>query len=678
MKMNIALECPQLLNICRFFALSFFSFPFKLEKKSEKIFFFFKNLINLKIINSFFILIIIIFFSNNIKAQEQSEFNLTRDGENYLAYGLDKIANTAIFKLNGLYSAELFGARFAIFNQYKGTSFISAVANFRDDENLAVKMSYPVSNLFSVYSLSALNLSLDSRSIGLNKLERLNTSLGLRLDLNKSDFLQFSAGMEKNTQLDIISNGSLFKLDGELNNYRINDYMFSSKLNGEYLGLNYNRNNYNLDLFAKVFKDFDKDNRIAFNLQYKMLNRAYISPINTISYEMPLIENRLENRLEANLQFDFALTDYLQSELRLSSNNILVARDYSYSLENESQTKVARDLQDLQLGFYFLTKFRFHSFFQNIGISFNSRNEANSIEKKFEISKTDEDLVRSLENQRDNSSNRTRLFSNLSYTPTPKDTVSSGINISLYQYDTPSNLNYDDRDEFNLIFNLTYAHRFNQSFSSRIAFETQHNHLVFLKKQRSGQNNWNRIIRLAPSFFWQTEKFVLVPQFEILANYTAYDYEDKKSQVKSFSFRQIGYKDTIFIHLTKSYSLQFSNIYKYSERGILNWADFSESPQNGISEIFIKALLYYNLSEKLALASGLRYYSIVQKSLSKHSSTFAFGTYSQRSFGPEALIHYKFKDSGAAYISGWLEYQSINNSAARIVPSLYLFTMLNL
>jgi hypothetical protein len=73
----------------------------------------------------------------------------------------------------------------------------------------------------------------------------------------------------------------------------------------------------------------------------------------------------------------------------------------------------------------------------------------------------------------------------------------------------------------------------------------------------------------------------------VLANYTAYDYEDVKTQVKSFSFRQMGYKDSIFIYLNKNLSLQFSNIYKYSERGILNWSSFSESPQNGITEIFI-------------------------------------------------------------------------------------------
>jgi len=657
----------------------FFRFNTFIKKKFQIIFFFNKFLFKLNfLIRLIVLLLIFIYFTVIINAQEIIESKSKNEKENQLLYGLDKIANTYIFKLNGNYSLDVYGGKLDLFNQYKGTYFSSSSGSFRDDENLEIKYTYPINNLFSIYSLNTANISSDSRSIGLNKLERLNTNLGIRLNFKRNDYVQFSAGVEKNTQLDIRSDGSLFKLEGEFINYQISDYYFNSKFNGEYLGLNFNRKNYNLDLFSNIFRKFDDENKIVFNLQYKMLNRAYISPLNASTLGTPLIENRLENRLQANLEFNFALTDFLQSEVKLSSNNILVSRDYNFNITGESQTKVSRDLQDLQLGFSFNTKLILKNYFHNIGISFNVRNETNSIDKKFEINKTDEDLIRTLENQRDNSSNRTRLFSNLKYNPTSKDTISSSINISLYQYDTPSSLNYDDRDEFNLIFNLTYAHRFNNSFSTSIALETQHNHLVFLKQQRSGQNNWNRIIRLAPSFSWRTDLFTIAPQFEVLANYTAYDYEDKKTLVKSFSFRQIGYKDSIFIYLNKNLNLQFSNIYKYSERGILNWNNFSESPQNGISEIYIKSLIFYNLSEKVSLASGIKYYSITQKSLVKKSSSVTLDQYSQYSIGPEALFSYKFNSFSEAYISGWLEYQYINNLPARLVPSLYLFTMLNL
>lgn len=656
-----------------------FKFQTILKEKYQKIFFFFEILIKLKLVNSLIILlVIIIVFSNKIKAQDLIESKKMQEQGNQLLYGLDKIANTYIFKLNGNYSVNVYGGKLDLFNQYKGTYFSSTSGSFRDDENLSIKYNYPLSSLFSIYSLNTANISSDSRSIGLNKLERINTNLGFRFDFNKKDYIQLSAGFEKNTQLDISSGGSLFKLDGEFINYQISDYYFNTKFNGEYLGLNFDRKNYNFDIFSNIFRNFDNDNKIIFNLQYKMLNRAYISPLNTITLGSPLIENRLENRLQANLEFNFALTDFLHSEMNLSSNNILVSRDYNFSLSGESQTKIIRDLQDLQLSFYFATKLILNDYFHKIGLSFNIRNEINSIDKKFEISKTDEDLIKALENQRDNSSNRTRLFSNLKYNPSSKDTISSSVNISLYQYDTPSSLNYDDRDEFNIIFNLSYSHFFNNNFTTNILLETQHNHLVFLKQQRSGQNNWNRIIRLAPSFLWRTDFFTIAPQFEVLANYTAYDYEDAKTQVKSFSFRQIGYKDSIFIYLNKNLSLQFSNIYKYSERGILNWSSFSESPQNGITEIFIKSLICYNVSEKITLASGIKYYSIVQESLAKKTSSLTLAKYKQYSIGPEALFNYKFNSFSEAYLSGWLEYQYINNLKPRLVPSLYLFTMLNL
>jgi hypothetical protein len=54
--------------------------------------------------------------------------------------------------------------------------------------------------------------------------------------------------------------------------------------------------------------------------------------------------------------------------MNLSSNNILVSRDYNFSISGESQTKVIRDLQDIQLSFYFATKLLLKNYFHKLGL----------------------------------------------------------------------------------------------------------------------------------------------------------------------------------------------------------------------------------------------------------------------------------------------------------------------
>ena len=102
-------------------------------------------------------------------------------------------------------------------------------------------------------------------------------------------------------------------------------------------------------------------------------------------------------------------------------------------------------------------------------------------------------------------------------------------------------------------------------------------HLVFLKAERSAMNNWNRIFQFNPGIYYNTKSFMMMPQFEILANYTVYDFENISPDVKSFSYRQVGYKDSIFIYLGKMFSLQTNINISYFERGILYWKSFSEN-----------------------------------------------------------------------------------------------------
>jgi hypothetical protein len=241
------------------------------------------------------------------------------------------------------------------------------------------------------------------------------------------------------------------------------------------------------------------------------------------------------------------------------------------------------------------------------------------------------------------------------------------------QYNTPSPLNSDDRDEFFTIANIVLFHRFSRYFSGSLLGELQMTHLVFLKAQRSSLNNWNRVYRIGTAFHYDNSTVKINPQLEILANYTVYDFEDISPSIRSFSFRQISYKDSILVKLANNFRLQSKLLFRYFERGILNWGEFKEAPQNSNYEHFINCLLIWSKPNFYEIGSGIRWFNISQRNLT--SNTLQDNqNLNQFSIGPETYININFSDKTNISFVGWYEFQYINKNYYRGVPNFFLLT----
>jgi len=607
---------------------------------------------------------------NEVSDESNSQID-TLSRIKFFETGLKKVTNTFIFSGNSEYNIFSPYGNFHLYQQYTGTALQTARTSFRDDEKFFFRYTLPISNGISLLGIQNWSLSNDTKSIGINKLERLNGMLGIRYDFLGKSFFSLSGGLEKNNQIGVESAAWLLETESMINSIKIEQFTINADATGDYLHLDDGRINAGAALNARISGNYDVDNSMGFLVGYKLFNRDFLSTLYQTNEFYP-IERRFEKRLNLGAIFDFKVSDKLSSRVNLSMSDVKIDRSYKEQIEKVAISKVYRNLTEFQL--IFLGEIFYTLDYLNItaGANFFSRNEENNIFKNFEISNIERANLQNLENQRDNSASKTRLYSSGRWQPTRNDLFSYDYSVSLLQYDTPSEINNDDRDEFSTVFGIGYLRNISSMFSAGLNIEIQMTHLVFLKAASSAMNNWNRIIRLAPEFKVITKSIVYEPMFELLANYTVYDFESLSPGVQSFSYRQLGYRDSLCIYFGKGYSLQSRSIIKYFERGMLYWRSFSEAPQTSSYEQFSK-VLFISHKENFAFGAGGRMYFLSQSNINRTLFVLSpKNDFSQIFVGPEALITLSF-DSGTTFsLNGWYDFQYFKKQKTGEVPNMVL------
>ena len=621
---------------------------------------------------------ILSFFISSIVYSQGMQGGLEQDSinENSIVFGVNKIVGTYNFTGDLLYSLETKFGIFRFHQDYSGTAIQARNTSFRDDESFYFDYVYPLYEDFSISASQSWLLFSDNRSVGLNKLERLNGAGGFRYNFLENSYLDVKSGWERNNQIGLVSSGPLIQIEGREYGLTYGEFDIFSRLNAEYVNLipenasrKLWRENSLVDFFADISRDYDVDNQLDLSGRYKLLGRDFLATLTSEGLDNRSVENRLEKRINADFHAGFRLFGLL-TNARFNLSDVTVERSFRQNVEDVPLTGVRRKLHELQLGFTLQSKYISDVFAQSIGISVDIRNEENAINKKFDISRDEEDRLRQRENQRDNSSSRNRLYGNTLWNLGRNDTLALNFSLSLLKYDTPSKLNFDDRDEFNSLTEIRYSHRFSNFLAASFNASLHMNHLVFLKAERSAMNNWSRILKFNPVIYFNSGPFSMAPSFDVLANYTVYDFEDVASGISSFSFRQVSYRDSLNYELSDKFSLESRIILKYYERGVLFWDSFAETPQNSNLEQFAKLLLITREPGEYEIGFGVRYFRLLQEKIQKLPG-YADTGLQNLSYGPEAIIRINFGDRSSVIMDGWLELQR-TSGGERLVPNFFL------
>jgi hypothetical protein len=104
------------------------------------------------------------------------------------------------------------------------------------------------------------------------------------------------------------------------------------------------------------------------------------------------------------------------------------------------------------------------------------------------------------------------------------------------------------------------------------------------------------------------ENLITKNQFQVLANYTVYDYEDIISQIKSYSFRQVSLKDSVIYNFSKKIVLNILSDIKFYEQGEFNNNEFSEKPLMLYDEKSINSSISYFIFENMNITLGIKFF----------------------------------------------------------------------
>ncbi|MBI2427272.1 MAG: hypothetical protein HYV29_00465 [Ignavibacteriales bacterium] len=293
-----------------------------------------------------------------------------------------------------------------------------------------------------------------------------------------------------------------------------------------------------------------------------------------------------------------------------------------------------------------------------IGFQLGERDEKHLLERIDGINKVEQDQRARQESKLDNTAVRSTFYSNMSSAISSDDDLSFSGSFSVLQYDTPDSLNTDDRDELLLNLSLKEQHRFSTVFRAALTAEATLSHIVYLKRDKSANNNWNRIFRLSPEMtYTPSRSFTMFNAFEVLANYTVFDFESLIPSVKSYSYRQVAFLDSTSYDMTTKVGIDLFAHVRIYERGELRWREFSERPLQRIEEVTFSPQVRYRFKDQWMFAVGFR--SFAQKRFRyvnnnrQYESTFL-------SAGPTTNIRIVLSAYSLIEIRGWKEFQRFN------------------
>lgn len=556
----------------------------------------------------------------------------------YINLGSNKLYNTYLFNMSGEYTGTSNFGYFGFVQDYSGSAVTLGDKSIRDDEKLKLFYNLPLFENVLLVAGTNWTYTADSKSVGINKLERINLPIGITHILIPGIYYNISFAPEQYTQIDNTSQGNTIFLKAKIDELELDGYNLNLDLNAERVNLSKFKKTEDWLIDAKMFKSYSAIDNIDLALRYKQIERNYIYSSQSAITIDNIYENRSESRFGGDFNTGFVVIDKLNALINLQFDNVNVYRSFNKNIIGNNSSYIERGRNEQKLGLNSELNYLSSSLKQKIGIALSYFGEKNTAKSIFNLNDDEFRSLRKAETDRDIITTGTRLFSKSQWNISQRDTLGIDYSVSLFQTDTPSDENKDDRDEFWTLFALSFSHRFSPYLSGSIKVEGQLSHLVFLRKERSANNNKNRIIRLNPGIVFDNGRFSFQSNFEVLANYTVYDFEKLIPGLNGYSFRQISWKDSVCYKFNEQYQVESRvSIRYFYDRSSFNWTDFSESPQSGNLEEFIKILLFYNLSNSWKIGLGARYYSYVQEKFNQGGAVSSI-TQDHSNWGPELVL----------------------------------------
>ncbi|MCX7875874.1 MAG: hypothetical protein N2321_06865 [Melioribacteraceae bacterium] len=622
------------------------------------------------------ILLIILFYS--ICYSQQSKDSLTFSSkyysDKYLINSFNKQLNTNFYSINFKHSIN-YNKFFIGFNEQFNSTIVSTnLKNIKDEHTLNSLSLYTLNDKTKIGFYFNNNIYNDDRNIGLNKASILNSIFLVDYSpLTKINIVPF-LGFEQNNQLNEKDNGFVYGFETNTDDFNLGEFEINSVIKFKNEDISPKKNTLRL-LNFDLTNYFDENFSNIISANYLQQRRDFYFVADKFTSEEFNIVNNIQSRIESNYNIQERiklLQPYSPFSFdiigRISFRNIDRSTKF-ISFKNISNLNYDTKINELRLEFSSLIEYRENDYNLSFRFSFTEKDEKHLPKKYDGISQIIFDDKKIIEEQKNNTSQLANLSLSGSFLLTDKNIFSFSIFHRKLKYDTPSNINFDDRDELLSIGSLNFTHKFNYFFKAFINLEGSINKMVYIFSERSANNNIKRTIRLSSGGIFSNQLFTSKNSAEVSANYTVFDYEELNPNYKSYSFRQFSFRDSTKITLTKIAGINLNGYLKISEQGNFNWNKFSEAPQRHLIEEFLHNSFFYNYSF-IEFNFGVKYYSLKTFSFISQKDKKLLSKYS--SIGPTIDISINLVEKLDLKIFSWYEFINDETNKKREMTNLDL------
>lgn len=551
---------------------------------------------------------LIILFTGSVAWSQTEQNSVSLPGDSILTgFSQDLSTMNWIGAANKLWQSENYSV--SINESFRSVVIKSSPNLIRDAQDFAGRFSRRIAGDFFGFGSFQSGYVSDNRQIGLSSVGSTQLLGGL-LYTTGQDTILAGAGNKWDRQAGVDNNGFTYTVRGSglyapFPGSRLTPLLI---IHDEQISP---RRNSNRNLSITYSQIFSPQSLVNFSGSYLSQLRDFYFPTDSVIQSLFGVTNNIQERNENRTSFSSTiLMPVLFFQLRGTAMYRQRQIDFTYRYRPPTPSNSLYDTRirtsDFEIHGDMITTFAADTVL--ISMEHDERSESHSvINAPLTNSFTQQQMQ--LQQQLDNFGTRNTLTGQFFLHFGSTSLGLTGL-ASLFRYNTPSDLNYDDRDELTNTLALNVNHTFTPEFNAGFGMEADMIHMVYIESQRSANNNRNFIYRFFPIVEYDGSDVQSYNRFEVLANYTVYDYE-AFSQVHSFSFRQASFLDSTNVNITTRLSLFFHANIKLYTRGELYWSNFSEFPLN----YFVDQSFWFSLSYasgRYRYGAGYKYLSLTQ------------------------------------------------------------------
>jgi len=584
----------------------------------------------------------------------------------------DKRLNTYSLNSRLNYSNSINKYSFSILENFRSTVTKATPNSIKDENYLTLSNDYSFNKFFALGVLLNSNTFSDDRRLNINKTSVFHGQVFANIKpIDELDIIPFG-GISQNQQVSVIDKGTIYGAEATLSQAKFEDFIIKGNAKFQNEDISPRKNTFRL-VSLDLLTDIENNISNNFSVRFTEQRRDFYFESDSLTSRTFNITNNIQSRTEDQYQLQNRLFYYSPlSNFSLNMNGRIFWRTIDRAtryilIDNVTQSSFDTKIKEFKIDLTAAASYRTSTFTGTFRINYSEKDEKHfpkQIEGANPIFFKERENI---EEQKNNSAKLITLSAESLYNLTSEDHIFLSFFHRKLVYDTPSDLNYDDRDELLTSARLRYLRNVNYFFDFFINLEGSLNKIVYIFAQRSSNNNIKRFIKLSSGGIYKNSNIVSSNSAEVSANYTVYDYEDLNPNFKSFSFRQLAFRDSTIIEFSKKLKSEIQGYLKISEQGDFKWNSFSNQPVRFLQEIYAEPKFFYTIGE-IELGIGLRFFELSTYNYNDNNEKVLSSRYS--SLGPLTDIRVLMNSSLRLKIYGYYEFisseSSYNNEQANL------------